>query len=204
LDVKRIVLILLAAAALLGNSPPMHTRPDVNLSWSSPEHTALHVELPARDSFMEQCIKSGSEGRYLYEFQLCRKRSFWPDDCLPTLQLVHSVRQEPISQSFIFVVDRIGDGAEGITTNYRKLETALQGLTRVIALPTQLLIADAEEAERYLGPRGYISVRVRSDCHGGYNRTLARIGYFLSFGLVKVSGFTTGWVDFELDSSMAR
>ncbi len=38
-----------------------------------------------------------------------------------------------------------------------------------------------------------------SECKGGYNRTVARISSFLTMGLVRLSGFDTGWVDFKLE-----
>ena len=45
----------------------------------------------------------------------------------------------------------------------------------------------------------YLHARVFSECRGEYNKTLVELSYYLTFGLVRLSGFNTGWYDYEFN-----
>ena len=73
---------------------------------------------------------------------------------------------------------------------------ASEAFGRIFKLP---LIFLARGDQDYLGSgASYVSIRVSSECRGDFNKTLARISSVLTLGLVRLSGFDTGWLDFKL------
>jgi len=172
-------------------APLLIRTPDVSVNWVGTQRDEVEIKVLGDDDLMAQCVESGLEARYLYEIQLCRSRTLWWDSCDAMVEAVHAVTRDPIGDSYTARVDQIGDGADAVVSTVPTLREAMSISAAVPKFPvSKSSNGQADDA--------YLAVRVRSDCRGGYNRTLARIGYFLSFGLVEVSGFNTGRIDFHL------
>ena len=172
-------------------APLLIRTPEVSVDWLGPDQKEVAVRVKGDDELMAQCVESGLEARYLYEIDLCRPRTLWFDRCEPRIEAVHAVVKDPIGDSYTARVDQIGDGLDPVVSTVTSLGEAMA----ICASVPKLGVTESETGR---SDDAYISVRVRSDCKGGYNRTLARIGYFLSFGLVEVSGFNTGRIEFHL------
>ena len=172
-------------------APLLIRTPDVAVDWLAPNQQEVSVRVLGEDELMAQCVESGLEARYLYEIDLCRPRTLWFDRCETRIEAVHAVVKDPIGDSYTARVDQIGDGLDPVVSTVNSLSEAMS-----ICATVPKLAVTASETGR--AEEAYVAVRVRSDCKGGYNRTLARIGYFLSFGLVEVSGFNTGRIEFQL------
>ena len=170
--------------------------PEIQVSWTDSSFTVLHIRLDVADELLSKCLKSGLEMEYAFETQLCRRRAAWFDACARRCRDRHRLSFEPISGSYTLVSDRLDDEIGPQTRSFSSLEDARRAMAEVEPLNLEFLAAGEP---RYIGNRrAYVRVRAESHCKGDYNRTLARISSFLTLGLVRISGFDTGWTDFKL------
>jgi hypothetical protein len=162
-------------------------QPEVKVQWASKKAEAVTISISAAADLFEQCLKGGLQVRYRYELELCRHRILWSDHCAPGVTYLRSLKYEAVSDSYQLSQDRLGDRlpAEVVTVNQRE-----EALARLLSLKRIELksINDEEEAD-YPGAQRYLSLRVLGECKGEYSAT---------FGLLRISGFDTGWVDYQL------
>lgn len=168
-------------------------------SQSSPESIKdLFVDIRFRgeDDIFEQCISSGFTVKYRFSFRLCRSRAGWFSTCLDTRRQIHHMESDPIRGAYKVTVDRHGDAEEPVSTIFKSRKRAYEALSTIKSLPLEFVGADDLEYSR--SKRSFLDVRVESHCQGRYNKTLARISYFLTLGLVDVIGFDSGWQEFPM------
>lgn len=169
--------------------------PVVTLKWASATQEAVRVELAQHDELLEKCARGGIEVRFRYQVRVCRRRSMWLDSCGDELELIRSLKLDPISQLYRVTSDQIGDKLPAKALMVGTLEEAL---ARVSTLE-RIELAQLDRGDRALSrPRGYLSVRTVSDCKGEYNKIAVGISTVLTLGLIEVGSFDTGWVDFNL------
>lgn len=171
--------------------------PDLKANWTDNLLDSVRVRVGGEDPLLDRCLKSGFELRYRYEVRLCKRRPLWFDYCPEERVIRHSLHYDPISDKYTLVVDWHGDQIEPRSETIASLEEAVESLAAVQNLPISFLSRGDEGLLQ--SRRRYLSIRVLSACKGDYNETLARISSVISLGLVRVSGFNTGWVDFRLD-----
>lgn len=171
--------------------------PQVQVNWDTSDRTAIDIVVPGVDKILPTCLQSGLELRYRFEVQVCKRRPLWFDSCGPTRIKRHSLEYDPITQSYRLTSDWLGDRAGPITETFTTLNEASAAFQAAREVTLEFL-AD-HSAELMNSRRLYLSVRIHSGCKGGYNETLARISSFLSLGLVRISGFDTGWLDFRVE-----
>lgn len=148
--------------------------------------------------FSKHCLQAGLELRYRYTLQLCKRRSYWLDSCSPTYLLIQEAQYSPISESYSVSADRIGDITEPHIYSFRSRDEALERLAHIENFEITNL---APEASTLLqDPRRYVSSRVEVSCKGEYNKTLARISYILSLGLIDLVSYDSGWRDLHLNN----
>lgn len=150
----------------------------------------------------EQCLESGLEVRYRYELQLCKRRANWFDWCGPTRLATRRIAYDPISESYTVYEDLHDDGNEPTARNLRSLQEVLSIASVVRGVSLEHIAAGA--VDNLKTGRAYVSVRLSTDCHGSYNKTLARISGVLTLGMVEYGGFDSGWVDFSLKDILQR
>lgn len=170
--------------------------PDIQVDFSDQGYREIDVRVVGKDDLLDKCLKSGLTLQYDFEVRLCRRRVVWFDGCPDERLEQHKLSYEPISGNFRLEIDRFGDEQEPVTQNFASRMEASEAFGRIFKLP---LIFLARGDQDYLGSgASYVSIRVSSECRGDFNKTLARISSVLTLGLVRLSGFDTGWLDFKL------
>lgn len=168
--------------------------PDLQLVIDRVQNS-ITVNLQGKDPLFEHCIKSGFVLRYNFESQICKKNRFWFDDCPRKRRIKYQLTYNSITNQYKMEADRIGDDQPALVTYYNSLNEAQRAFFVVEDLSMHFI---AHEDTSYLeDPQSYLRARAFSDCLGDYNRTVGSISNFLTFGLYRMSGFDTGWIDFE-------
>ncbi len=181
---------------LLVMIPLLLAPPELRLKWASGGAAGLNVAVVGHDSVLASCVKSGLEARYRFDFRMCRRRAGWFDGCEAQRSQVNALRYDPISETYRIISDRIGDREEPVIKQVESASEALSAISAIESLPLTFLKSTPLNASK---ARYYVALRVLSECRGEYNETMERISYFLTLGLVKTSGFDSGWIDFGLD-----
>lgn len=170
--------------------------PDLSIKHASADRAAVNMTVSGHDELLEQCLGSGLETRYRFEVRLCRRRSFWFDDCGDEAVVHHSVRFDPISEIYKVALDRLGDDDPPRRMSLSSRSDAIGAISAVKNLNLMKL---AKDDPRYLEtPRAYLNARVVSECKGEYSKTLTGISSVLTFGLVKIDGIDSGWIRYDL------
>lgn len=170
--------------------------PELQVNWSGRDSNVVRVMLRGEDGITGDCIGSGLELRYRYEFRFCKRVALWFDACGPVRRENHQVQFDPVRQTYRYWADRLDDQQPPEQQVYSSVDDALKRLRTVEALPLQFLATDFE-AKAATG-KAYLDARVLTQCRGEYDATLARISYVLSLGLVRTSGYDSGWIQFPM------
>jgi hypothetical protein len=171
--------------------------PQIQVNWVDPETShAIAVSVSGLDEMTAQCKRSGLEVRYRFEVRYCQEAYFWSDPCERSRLILHSLQFDPISQTFRLSEDRLGDNEPPQTETIEDEQLALKKLASIPRLELDFLAAELKNAAP--SSRGYVGVRLLTQCKGVNNETLERLSYFLSLGMVRTSGFDSGWVSFKL------
>lgn len=176
--------------------------PDMSVKWSSPANDAISVAVDRGDPRVEECLSAGLQVRYRYDFQICRRRTGWFSACKDVRSIVSTLEYDPISENYKLVSDRLYDSVEPETTRYLSIAEALGALVSLKGIPLQAL-GGHNEMSRARKPLS-VWAKLDTGCRGEYNQTIARISYFLSLGLVKLSEHSTGWVEYSLNPSASE
>lgn len=188
-----LILVVFCISPLL----ELRAEPVSEVHWTSDRYEAISVSLEGEDELLDRCINSGFTLHYRFSFQLCRNSTLWFDECHSERQIRHSIKVDPISESYSVESDRYRDELEPQTLIFEDRENALDSFLNVEKVELDFLKTDSD-IDTAPGKNSYVGVRVISHCEGEVNRTLSRISSFLTLGLVRVSGFNTGWRDFVL------
>ena len=175
--------------------------PDVKLNWlGAGERKAVRIWVDGYDSFGGDCVKNGLALRLRFESRLCYRRFWWVRSCGPTWRIVQTLQFDPISDSYKFVSDQLDDEAVPAENTFKSVDEGMRKLMTFDEFELSNLVLPESAAGRELSRLNhpYMAVRVWSECRGEYNETLERISYLVSFGLVRTSGFDSGWFDFGL------
>ena len=157
----------------------------------------VNIKLSGEDELMDDCINSGFELRYRFEFQVCEKNHLWFDSC-PRVKLEnHFLTFDNLSGTYKIVIDRFYDNHQPRTYKTDSKEDALEFMNLVNKVPL-LFMADGDK-ELAHSTEAYISTRVYSECYGEYNKTFARLSKIVTLGFARINGFDTGWEDFPVD-----
>lgn len=172
---------------------------ELGVHWAAdnvPPTLSLYVEGGREQS--EQCLSSGLEYRHRFEFQLCRRGGWWLDRCGHRFVETRGLQLDPVSQVYKLEIDRFNDGIDPRVLMPDSDNAAMSKLAR--SDPTELseLLSSLEE-KRGSKERYYLLARVLTYCRGDTSRTLRRLSYYLSLGLVRGSVFDSGWVSFDIN-----
>ena len=178
--------------------PFVFAAPPVNVRWERAGEPAVVVSVPAFDEKMEGCLSSGFELRYTMALRLCRRSPLWFDSCDDVRERIHLLKFDPIADQYTIILDTMKDSNPPERLSAPTLREALQTFSKVRHLALQTLTR--RKVEEILGAqrRPYISVRVVCECRGERSRAVEAISTILTFGLVSLEHFDTGWNDFDL------
>lgn len=181
--------------------PLIFAVPELRINWSAPEDSSITIQLQGDARESANCLRGGLELSYKFEARLCKRRPFWFDTCQDVRELTRKVSYDPISQTYSVDEFWSSDRANVVNTRYSSRRSMVRYVHTLAAVPLKFL--SFRESEFVNSKRSYVSVRVRTDCRGEYNETLAAISQVLSLGQIEVSGFDTGWIDFRLRGDSA-
>lgn len=165
----------------------------VTVRWSSGARDAIDIAVEGQAEYLNQCVRSGFEGRVRFEVALCRRRQMWFGRCSDTVTEVHALRYDAVTNGYSLTADTWGDSELPRKESFSDEDGALRAVATIGAWGLDSLGWERE--------RGRYEVRLRAivECKGEYNELLARIPYLLTLGLVRVIGFDSGTVTFSLD-----
>lgn len=166
--------------------------PELQINWLNEARPAVEFNLIGEDKLFDKCLSRGQEIRYRFEFKLCKKRSLF-DDCSKEFVETHFLSWSPISNSYSMVVDRHRDQKLPQGIQYHTKQEAELAMRKISKLDILNLFNLNEVSQKH-----YVHARAFSECRGEYNHTLVELSYYLTLGLVRLSGFNTGWYDYEL------
>jgi len=176
--------------------------PQIQVNWvEQTGRRSIAVAVQGLDEMTARCKRSGLEVRYRFEVRYCEEARFWADSCEDSRLILHSMQYDPISQTFRVAEDRLGDDVPPAVETVEEESQALRKLATIPKLELSFLFPEIEKSAP--SPRGYVGVRLLTQCKGVNNETLERISYFLSLGMVRTSGFDSGWVSFKLNQALA-
>ncbi len=176
------------------------TLPELVVHWMAPgSFDVLAVSVRGVDQVAEQCLGSGLELKYRYELRICRRASFWYDRCGSNRVINRSVQWDPIAETFKTISDTIGDELDPKVLITEEEHVATEVLSEISPVILSELFSD--DADLLGEPRRYIQVRLLTQCKGVSSRTVEKLSYFLSLGMVRSNGFDSGWISFGLDDA---
>lgn len=177
--------------------------PELLVKWITPgSFDILSVSVRGTDEVAAQCLKSGLELRYRYELRICREASFWYDRCGSNRVIVRSVQFDPITETFKLVRDRLGDENDPEVTSTDQEGVAIHSLSSINRLVLSDLFAD--DSDLLKESRKYMQVRLLTQCKGVSSRTVEKLSYFLSLGMLRTNGFDSGWISFKLEGAKSQ
>lgn len=156
---------------------------------------AVRIVAQGREELLNRCMESGIEVRYRFDMRYCRRRSGWFDSCSDQRSEIHILQFDPISEIYRVTVDRHGDEQGPIQHTYASSDEAYSVLTEIPAVPLQFVARDeavSSDANHYVG------VKVVADCKDSFGSSMLDISYLITFGLVKINRFDSGWIAFNL------
>ncbi|MCO6429765.1 MAG: DUF4390 domain-containing protein [Deltaproteobacteria bacterium] len=182
--------------SILAWIPVFFAFPDLRVNWVEPQ--GIRVIADGRQELLERCIESGTEVRYRFRLRYCRRRVGWFDDCSSEKTEIHSLRYDPIGESYIVESDRFADDDPPEKNTYSSLPEARADLVEIKQMSLNFISAAAVHDR---GARRYIGVRVTADCKREVGDVLLDLPYLLTFGLVKTSRFDSGWIAYEMEQN---
>ena len=172
--------------------------PALTINFDAENKDLVNVTVNGEDDILQQCIDGGLRMSYRYELQICKRRAAWFDNCQDLRTVIHSLEFDPITENYVVRMDQHGDKEDPKVVTTKSSKDARASLANIKKLELSYL---SEGDEKYVkSARSYISARVTTECQGDHNETLADISYFLSLGLIRISGSNSGWTDFNLSS----
>lgn len=170
--------------------------PEFDLNWVTTGDTSrLRASLSGYNEELSQCISSGLSLRFRYDFKLCKKRHFWWDDCENSRTATNSVEFDPISETYAVTSDLLGDSEPPLVERVSDVPKALALATRRSDITWNWLSDGAKVS--FDDSKQLFRGRVSAECRGEYSESMKRLSYVLSFGLVRSSGYDSGWVEFK-------
>ncbi len=172
---------------------------DFQINWLSGQRDTVRVQYKGdRTDFIRSCVRNELKVRYRYDIQLCKRRSWWLNACQDARRYVSTMEYDPITESYAVSQDALFDDLDGGVRRFNSFDEAIAALSRI----SEVKLADLSATDPVFlqSSRLVIAVRVVADCRGDYNRLFADISSFVTFGFVRVSGFDTGKVGFDLET----
>lgn len=185
--------------------------PQPVVNWASSVKDTINISSEGNEPLLDKCLEAGIEVRYRFQMRYCRRGSFWFDQCQDQWDEIKTIKYDPIKESYLVQSDRIGDEIKPSQALFSSKEEAIKMLSTIenadidkisrgeySEYKSKLSNKNNQDDQEDL-PRTYIGIKIVSDCKGSVGSTMLDISYYLTFGLVKVSRFDSGWVAFYLD-----
>ncbi len=171
--------------------------PQLLVNWAGGKHDGVRILMSGSDEITDQCVRGGLEARFRFELRFCKKRSIWLDKCAEVRMAINSLQYDPISEIYSVTSDIIGDEDSPKVSRFNSVEEAIKQATVVEFISLDFL--DPEGLRNSEDRRSYVKARILTECRGEYSETFLRLSYLLSLGLIRTSGFDSGWIGFGLD-----
>lgn len=170
--------------------------PEFDISWMKKgDNPVLKASLIGYETELKQCLSSGLSLRFRYEFEVCRKRKFWADDCKASRLATSAVEFDPISETYVVTSDLLKDSEPPQVERVTDIPRALAMASNRSDI-TWSWLSDSS-GPPFDDPRQVFRGRVLAECRGEYSESMKRLSYILSFGIVRSAGYDSGWVEFK-------
>jgi hypothetical protein len=170
--------------------------PSPVVNWASQNHDSMEIQADGSEELLNRCIEGGIEVRYRYEMRYCTKGSFWFDQCEDSWVEIKSLQYDPVKETYLIQSDLLDDKETPEKGGFSTLAEAQKALSTIQHVNIEKIARGKLNKKT---ERDYIGIRVLSECRGSVGNTLLDISYYLTFGLVKVSRFDSGWVAFYIN-----
>ena len=168
--------------------------PQPVVNWVTSGKESIDIVAEGREELLDRCVDAGIEVRYRFAMRYCTKGSFWFDDCEDEFVHIKNIRFDPIKENYSVESDSLGDNSTPEVDVFTDRSEAINKLKTL----SNLRIKPLSRGRQIIQDKDYIGIRVLSECKGSVGSTLLDMSYYLTFGLVKVSRFDSGWVAFYL------
>ena len=166
------------------------------INWNSLASDQFEFLVQGNDSDSDKCLANGLEAQYRFEAKVCIKSDSWFENCSDELIETRFLSQDLITKDYKLVSDRHRDGSEPIVENFIKLSDAKKSLRTVELVRLSTFLSSLSKG--YDPDRLYLRARLLSKCQGELSETWTRLSYYLSFGLIRIEGFDSGWQTYKL------
>ncbi|MCB0310633.1 MAG: DUF4390 domain-containing protein, partial [Bdellovibrionales bacterium] len=113
--------------------------PEPIVSWHANQGSAIDIKMGQINQTSEKCLGSGLEVRYKYQFQICRRRTGWFPECSKERRIFHTMRFDPITETYNVVRDRHGDSLPPLHSTFEEKELAVEALSQIFDLNLKYL-----------------------------------------------------------------
>jgi hypothetical protein len=191
----KILLFLLIHSLLFANFSLAESRLKVGINWEDENFKDLQINATEDPVELQKCLDTGLRQTAIFYFQVCKHRSIWFDPCLKVEASERVLRFDPLSQSYL-LDEKSTFKYQVATGQFDAADPAFSAFLSIKGINLQELANHSEEFR--LSKRSYASIRVMLACKGEKGDLLGEVSRLLSFGIVKLNEYDTGWVDFRL------
>ena len=170
--------------------------PELVINWNTAENDRFEFVDEGHDSSSDKCLDNGLEAQYRFEAKVCINKNAWFEDCSDELIETRFLSQDLITKDYRLVSDRHRDGSEPTVENFSKLSDAKKSLRSVESVELSTFLSSLSKG--YDRDKLYLRARLLSKCQGELSETWTRLSYYLSFGLIRIEGFDSGWQSYDL------
>jgi hypothetical protein len=157
---------------------------------------SLSLQLTGLSSAMRRCVSAGLEIKIAFNAQLCRRQSYWFDECGTERKAKAELRFDPISLTYTVEQDLLDDSVKPIRARLNRSQEAFDLANR--SLPFSLAFLGGGR-ERFGVYPLYIRYKAKTFCNENYIRTLDRVARIISFGFVNLAGFESDWQEADVE-----
>ena len=170
--------------------------PELLINWNSAEKDQFEFVVQGNDSDSDKCLSNGLETQYRFEAKICVKSSSWFENCSDELIETRFLSQDLITKDYKLVSDRHRDGHEPMVENFTKLGEAKKSFRLVELVELKTFFKSLSKS--YDKDRLFLRARLLSKCQGEISETWTRLSYYLSFGLIRIENYDSGWQNYKL------
>ncbi len=171
--------------------------PELRLDWlTQGDNSKFKASLQGYNEELQKCAAAGLALRFRYEFQICKDRKLWFDECNSAKRAMSSFEYDPISETYLITKDFLGDVDLPMTERVDKIDKAISKVSSVEQVSLAWVAKKTKAEDVNVDPKG-LRGRVIVECRGNYSESVKRLSSVLSLGLIKTSEFDSGWVKFS-------
>ena len=186
----------------------------LSVKWVANDRSTVQILAPIDSTLGRECFAAGLELEHRFLVKFCERVNKSGTVCGNTRKEVHNISYDPIQDAYRVVKDRLGDREDPRVRAHVGVEEAITDVGKVEGMPMWYVRGlssepvkreDETDTEKNGNGPGHkeslLGIRIRTTCKGETNRVFVDLSYFLSFGLIDLYGYDSGWKYFDLIDS---